>query len=162
MEDLLLWSKSQMSEFKTNIQATNILPIIDSCKSLLQLNSDAKNITYKNVIATDIITNTDAYFLQTIIRNLLQNAIKASPDNSEIEIDAINSTNNLSIYIKNKGETFTQQQYQQILSSEDAAKILNGLGLRLVDELSEKIGAIVEFKTTQAEGTVVEILLPNN
>jgi signal transduction histidine kinase len=161
MEDLLLWSKTQMNEFKTNIQTIKILPVIESCKNLLQLNSDAKNITFKNFITADVTAKTDAYFLQTIIRNLLQNAIKASPDNSEIEIGANNNENQIVIYIKNKGETFTQQQYQQILSSEDAAKSLNGLGLRLVDELSKKIDAVVEFKTLQTGETVVELQLAN-
>jgi signal transduction histidine kinase len=160
MEDLLLWSKTQMNEFKTNLQNIKILPVIDSCKNLLQLNSDAKNITYKNFITENITATTDTYFLQTIIRNLLQNAIKASPDNSEIEIGVHNTANLNIIYIKNKGETFTQQQYQQILSSEDAAKNLNGLGLRLVDELSKKIGVTVEFNQIQITGTHVEIQIP--
>ncbi|MEI9957667.1 MAG: HAMP domain-containing sensor histidine kinase [Ferruginibacter sp.] len=160
MEDLLLWSKTQMNEFKVNMTSVKIMPVIDACKNLLQLNSDAKNITYNILIDSNITASTDAYFLQTIIRNLLQNAIKASPENGAIEISANTEGNNLVFAIKNDGANFSQQQYQQILTSEEAAKSLNGLGLRLVDELAKKIGAFVQFKTLSTQGTLAEIHLP--
>ena len=162
MEDLLLWSKTQMSEFKISIQTAALLPIINSCKNLLQLNSDAKNISFKNVIPAGLTVNTDPYYLQTIVRNLLQNAIKASPDNSEIEIGTMAAANGLVLYIKNQGASFSQEQYQHILSSDETVLNLNGLGLRLVDELSKKINAAILFKSVSTEITFVEILLPDN
>ncbi|MGF2412184.1 tetratricopeptide repeat-containing sensor histidine kinase [Ferruginibacter sp.] len=162
MEDLLLWSKTQMSEFKISIQTAALLPIINSCKNLLQLNSDAKNISFKNSIPADLTVNTDPYYLQTIVRNLLQNAIKAAPDNSEIEIGTMAAANGLALYIKNQGASFSQEQYQRILSSDETALNLNGLGLRLVDELSKKINATILFKSVSTEITFVEILLPDN
>ncbi|GAB2831548.1 tetratricopeptide repeat-containing sensor histidine kinase [Ferruginibacter profundus] len=161
MEDLLLWSKTQMSEFKVNIQAVPLLPVIDSCKNLLQLNSDAKNIHFKNLITDDVIVNTDPYYLQTIVRNLLQNAVKASPENSEIEIGTKALANGVSLYIKNQGTTFSQEQYENILNSEEAVLNLNGLGLRLVDELAKKINATILFKSATI-GTFAEIQLVDN
>jgi signal transduction histidine kinase len=160
MEDLLLWSKTQMSEFKTNIQSTKLLPIINACQNLLQLNTESKNIRYTNLVEENTIINTDPYYLQTIIRNLLQNAVKASPDNTEIEIGTEQTTKGFVFYIQNEGGSFTQEQYKQIISSEEKAKSLNGLGLRLVDELSQKIGASVIFKSTSDALTRVEILIP--
>ena len=160
MEDLLLWSKTQMSEFKTSIQTAALLPIVDACKNLLKLNSDSKNIVYKNLIPAGLTVDTDPYYLQNIIRNLLQNAIKASPENGEIKIGNRQTDDGMVIYIKNEGSAFTQQQYQHILTSEEAVKNLNGLGLRLVAELSEKIGASINFKNTDSASTLVEINLP--
>lgn len=160
MEDLLIWSKTQMSEFKTTIQTTPLLPIVTACQNLLQLNSEAKNITYKNLVAENIEVKTDPYYLQTIIRNLLQNAVKASPENETIEIGTKKITAGLVFYIQNKGGSFTQDQYRQIISSEESAKSLNGLGLRLSEELSQKIGASINFKPVENSSTLVEILLP--
>lgn len=160
MEDLLLWSKTQMSEFKTSIQKTPLLPIIESCQNLLQLNSEAKNIRYKKNISETSTAQTDSYYLQTIIRNLLQNAVKASPENGEISIGTEETNNDLTLYIENSGTSFTQQDYLQLISSEENAKSLNGLGLRLADELSKKIGASVLFTTPQNLITRAEIILP--
>ena len=160
MEDLLLWSKTQMSEFKTIIQHTNLLPVVQACQNLLQLNTDAKNISYQNTISENTIIKTDPYYLQTIIRNLLQNAVKASPQNGIIHIGTEQKNGSTILYLKNEGGNFTQEMYKQIISSEENAKSLNGLGLRLVDELSQKIGVAVAFKNTSKTGTIVEITLP--
>ncbi|MDZ4793740.1 MAG: HAMP domain-containing sensor histidine kinase [Bacteroidota bacterium] len=159
MEDLLLWSKTQMSEFKTVMQSTHLLPVVNACQALLQLNSEAKNIQYKKEISGTLIIITDPYYLQTIIRNLLQNAVKASPENGEIEIGTWQSSYGLVLYIQNQGNTFTQQDFNHLISSEENTKSLNGLGLRLVDELSKKIGASIVFKSPEKGGTRAEIHL---
>lgn len=159
MEDLLLWSKTQMNEFKPNLQPVEIASTIEGCKQLLQLNSDAKNITYKQEIDSSII-ETDPNFLQTILRNLLQNAIKASPQNGVIEIATASEKNCFKLHIKNEGGSFSQQQYLQSINTDANAGNLNGLGLKLVDELSRKIGATVFFKTTSETTTWVELLFP--
>ncbi|MBK7289712.1 MAG: HAMP domain-containing histidine kinase [Chitinophagaceae bacterium] len=159
MEDLLLWSKTQMNEFKPNLQPVDIASTIESCKQLLQLNSAAKNITYNQKIESSII-ETDSNFLQTILRNLLQNAIKASPQNGVIEIVTSSEKNSFKLHIKNEGGSFSQQQYFQSINTDENAGSLNGLGLKLVDELSGKIGATVFFKTTTENTTWVEVLFP--
>ena len=159
MEDLLLWSKTQMNEFKPNLQPVEIASTIEGCKQLLQLNSDAKNITYKQEIDSSII-ETDPNFLQTILRNLLQNAIKASPQNGVIEIATASEKNCFKLHIKNEGGSFSQQQYLQSINTDANAGNLHGLGLKLVDELSRKIGATVFFKTTSETTTWVELLFP--
>ena len=160
MEDLLLWSKTQMNEFKTNIQSTALYPVVEACKKLMQLNTEAKNISYIEDIPENIMVKTDPYYLQTIVRNLLQNAVKASPENAEIQLGVQEGTYGVILYIKNKGGEFTQEQYKQIISSEEHAKTLNGLGLRLADELSEKIGTAISFKIPEAGATLVEITIP--
>lgn len=162
MEDLLLWSKTQMSKFKITIQTTKLLPIVEACQNLLQLNTEAKNIRYKNLIPENSMVKTDPYYLQTIIRNLLQNAVKASPENGEVKMGTEQRQEELVFYIQNQGGSFTQEQYKHLISSEEYTKSLNGLGLRLVDELSQKIGASILFKTTNNNNTCVEIRLPNS
>ncbi len=159
MEDLLLWSKTQMNEFKVALQQVLILDTVITCKNLLQLNSDAKNIQYNITIEKDNSVLTDPYYLQTIIRNLLQNAVKASPENGEINISTTENNNSLSLFIENKGGSFTQQNYQQLLSKEENATSLTGLGLRLVDELSQKINVSVNFSSVSPSSTRVEIIL---
>ncbi|HEV7782334.1 MAG TPA: tetratricopeptide repeat-containing sensor histidine kinase, partial [Chitinophagaceae bacterium] len=160
MEDLLLWSKTQMNEFKTDIHTTALFPIVEACQKLLQLNSEAKNIRYTRTIPENIMVKTDPYYLQTILRNLLQNAVKASPENGEIQLGTEQRPEGLIFYIQNHGGSFTQEQYKQIISSEEHAKSLNGLGLRLADELSQKIGATITFRSPETGVTRVEIMLP--
>ena len=160
MEDLLIWSKSQMDSFKIDVQPTTIAPIVDTCQKLLQLNSEAKNITYQNVLPESIVVNTDSYYLQTIIRNLLQNAIKASPQNGYIKINAVAQLQEVVVSIQNQGGAYTHKEYDAFIANEENAKSLTGLGLRLVHELSQKIGATVVFENPADDVTKVNIILP--
>jgi signal transduction histidine kinase len=143
MEDLLLWSKTQLSRFNTNLELVMIKPVVEQCLDLMKLNIDAKKITINLNIPSDYQLVTDSYFLQIIVRNLLQNAIKASPENSEI---FINFENNGEISILNSGSIFTQKDYENILNDPKKQENLSGLGLKLVDELSQKINAKVTFE----------------
>ena len=90
----------------------------------------------------------------------MQNAIKASPQNGVIEIVTSSEKNSFKLHIKNEGGSFSQQQYFQSINTDENAGSLNGLGLKLVDELSGKIGATVFFKTTTENTTWVEVLFP--
>jgi signal transduction histidine kinase len=158
MEDLLLWSKTQMSQFNTTILLVEILPVVRQAEQLLQLNISSKNITIQTAIQPEAVIDTDAYYLQTITRNLLQNAIKASPVNGQVTI----TFEGTHLSISNQGEAFTQQQYEAIVKNNDASKGLSGLGLKLVDELAVKIGAAVSFANGPAGETIATINFLNN
>jgi len=159
MEDLLLWSKTQMNEFSVSLQPVDISETIISCKKLLQLNSDARHIRYENSVEHHEII-TDPYYLQTIVRNLLQNAIKASPDNGVIHIGTSAEKDGLIFFIENQGASFTQEDFLQAIQNDENAKTLNGLGLRLTQELSVKIEASVHFTSPGESGTRAELFLP--
>ncbi len=159
MEDLLNWSKTQMNTFNIDIQEIEIAPVIHACQNLLQLNSEAKHIIYQNELPEDLVAKTDSYYLQTIIRNLLQNAIKASPQNGIIKINAHRQEEKVVINIQNQGGAYTQKEYEAFISDSETAKSVNGLGLRLVHELSQKTGMAIHFSTPAADTTQVSISL---
>lgn len=153
MEDLLLWSKTQMGAFKVAMLPVNIADSMKQVLALLQLNIDAKHLAIVNQIPEQLTINSDPNYLQTIVRNLLQNAVKASPENGKIILQA----NQSSISITNEGDAFTQAQYEQALQDNETTKGLSGLGLKLVDELSRKINARIYF-TNETAGTTTAVL----
>lgn len=160
MEDLLIWSKTQMNQFNIELQNTFVTAIVDQCISLLHLNSEAKNIKVISSLPGNLRIETDPYFLQTILRNLLQNAIKACPPNLTVTIGYETGNAGHIIYIQNPGPLFTQQQYERLLATEETGKSLSGLGLRLVNELSGKIGIRVNYTQTADDQTRVQLALP--
>lgn len=147
-----------MSQFKTDIQTVPLLSAVQQCEQLLQLNSEARNVRIENNIPQHAVIETDPNYFQTIIRNLLQNAIKAAPEGSIVKIEATSEEDIIqSITISNTGKPFTQQQYQEALSGSELGKGLSGLGLRIVEELSHKIGATVQFINPEPDMTVATI-----
>ncbi|NRF39466.1 HAMP domain-containing sensor histidine kinase [Pedobacter foliorum] len=162
MEDLLLWSKTQMNHFNPSFEKIEILPLVEQCQQLLKLNSDSKNIVVKNNLNASTSVTTDPYFLQIIVRNLLQNAIKAAPEYSTIEIDSEQQNDQVRLQITNQGKMFGQKEYESLLKNENIDKGLSGLGLKLVDELALKLGLSVRFVDTRGSIITAEILFPKN
>ena len=156
MEDLLLWSKTQMNEFNTQKTITTLLPLVENSLQLLQLNIDSKNIHVQNLVPALAEVNTDPYFLQTIFRNILQNAIKSSPHAGSIHI--IYDEVNCSLQISNDGGSFNQQDYEAAIKDDYSNKSLSGLGLKLVAELAHKINIKVNFEQSSGNQTVCTIL----
>ena len=160
MEDLLLWSKTQMSSFNVDTQPVLVRNISQSCVQLLQLNADVKHVTLVNSIPVDMQVDTDPHFLQTIIRNLLQNAIKASPENADVNIECLRLENSVEIIIENPGKKFSQENFIDLLAATSSERSLDGLGLRLVAELTAKLGGTIHFTTTATGRTRAVLQLP--
>lgn len=159
MEDLLLWSKTQLSGFVPTKRPVVLNTLVQQAVLLNQLHIDSKNIVVEQNIPEGISIETDPDFLQVIIRNLLQNAIKASPDSTTIHIDLLIKNGLSIIVIKNKGATFTQAAYLHAIHSGDNNGSLNGIGLRLVGELAEKLNITINFSSPEANITLVEVAL---
>lgn len=160
MEDLLLWSKTQMNQFQADIQPVNVAQIVSQSLRLLQLNIEAKNLMIDNAVSSEIIVSTDPYYLQAIIRNLLQNAVKASDEGGIITLGTLPGNAQITLFIENSGPAFTQAAYETILSQKDNGQGLSGLGLRLVDELSEQTELKVTFENPTENITRTLIRFP--
>lgn len=151
MEDLLLWSKTQMNQFQPAIGRVYIDEVVSQCLSLLHLNIEARQLQIDRRIPENATAETDPYYLQTILRNLLQNAVKAAAERSTVRLEWHEASRQLTI--ENSGPAFSQSQYEQILAQPDVQKGLNGLGLRLVDDLSAKSHLRVQFENPAADLT---------
>jgi len=118
-----------------------------------------KNIIVKNLIDEDLIIRTDKESFRTIFSNLLNNAIKYSPNNSTIEFISITDKNYITISIKDNGYGIDKVSLKRIFerfyrtSKARAHTKGTGLGLALVKQLSQRIGANVHVESTINEGS---------
>lgn len=160
MEDLLLWSKTQMNEFHLQPREIwlndTLLPVID----LLKLNAEKKQVNINYTIDESKTAHTDSDFLQTIVRNLLQNAIKAAPGNSTISISLIDEPGKHIIRIFNQGIPFTTNDFLASLERSKGNLSANGMGLQLVKELADTAGIDILFTSPDNLGTITSIIIP--
>ncbi len=154
MEDLLAWSKSQMNQFQPTLSKIELREPVNDVLSLMQLNIGTKKLKINNTLPDHVPVLSDENFLKTILRNILQNAIKGSTAGSTITIAFAHNT----LSITNEGAHFGQAHYEQALDNDFHKNALNGLGLKIVDELSRKIKLAVTFDNTFTSGTKADLL----
>ena len=101
--DLLDWARTQTGNIPCHIEQQDLFPCVEETLSFLQQNADSKQISLLN----DIEQNTFAYFdtnmVMTIIRNLVNNAVKFTNPKGTIKITALAKEGYLTISVIDDG-----------------------------------------------------------
>jgi signal transduction histidine kinase len=159
MEDLLIWSKSQMDSFtpeKKTISVTELL------QGVLQIYEPP--ITLKKIVLTlpedELIVYTDENILQTIFRNVISNAITHTPENGNIRISFESDSQKSTISVFNSGIPILDQEAQHIFDWNQINSQSSGYGLKISRTLAEKVHIHIHISPT-SDGTIFSIILRN-
>lgn len=159
MEDLLIWSKSQMDTFtpeKKNMDATELL------QGVLQMYEPL--ITLKKITLTlpeeAFILYTDENILQTIFRNVISNAITHTPENGSIQISFRSDEQTSTISFFNSGIPIPDQEAQNIFDWNRINSQNSGYGLKISRTLAEKVNIQMHLGPAPG-GTVFSVTIQN-
>ena len=142
MEDLLLWSKSQMNNFTPQYKKIKIAPLLFQETKLFEEQIKEKELHISLNVSPEIYQNTDENFIAVIVRNLIQNAIKQCDDKAAITIHADANTITITnpAYTKNAADLNSMLQQTQISSK------YSGLGLQIVKDLATRLGIKIYYR----------------
>ncbi len=175
LENLLEWSRAQRGNIKVDIQEFDLSYLLTSLTQLLKLSADNKNINLVNKIENNTFINADVYLINTVIRNLISNAIKFTPEGGMIEIGAIKipseglepSEGSIHIYVKDSGVGMDKEMINKLfridvnVTSEGTNKEKGtGLGLILCKEFIEKHNGSIWVESELGVGSTFWISLP--
>jgi signal transduction histidine kinase len=152
MEDLLLWSKSQMQHFTLSLKPVLIADLLQKEINLLQQHLPEEDIRIVSRVPSSFVQQTDENFLAVIVRNLLMNAVKYGDGDSAISISA----EGCSILICNHSTSANVALLNERLSEGQIDSGSSGMGLQIVRDLADAIGARVYFR--QQEHLLMAVL----
>lgn len=114
----------------------------------------------------DIAVSVDKKWLSEAIYNILDNAIKYSPNNSKITIETYTYELFSGIRISDEGMGISEEEIPRIFArfyrgSQVRDKDGIGVGLFLAREIVEGHGGYIKVKSERAKGSVFDIALPN-
>lgn len=155
MEDLLMWSKSQMESFELDIANIDIKQLFDDSTSLMQNQAEAKRLSIE--VQGIGITNlqSDQNLLTIVLRNLLQNAINHSfPDTKILLNTTFNAQNKPIISLVNQGEVISEERIKELLYANNVKSKTSGYGLLIVKELLQKLNASLQIESNVEQTTI--------
>jgi signal transduction histidine kinase len=152
MEDLLIWSKSQMQHFHPEMHVVALAEVCGKEVAAMQDQLDEKRVTIENRVPPGLTRASDEHFLSVILRNLLQNAI-VHGEGSRIVIDATGSE----ITITNDAPATDASVLNQRIGQGRIDSGRSGLGLQLAADLASRIGARFFFRGR--EGALTAVLI---
>ena len=109
----------------------------------------------------------DPIALESIFGNLIANAIKYTPEEGKVRVEADRAGVNIRVRVIDNGYGMAEKHLEKIFErfyrvKDDNTRYINGtgLGLPIVKGLLDSMGGIVEVESTPGEGSVFTVLLP--
>jgi signal transduction histidine kinase len=160
MEDLLIWSKSQMDSFSLQLSPVNARDLVSSTFDLHRDFAEAKQITLEMECPEDIILDTDVNFMKIVLRNIVSNGIKFTPSGGAIRLIVENGENNVYFKIFDNGVGMTKEQIGNLFEWGSIRSDTSGLGLKLAREFTTRLGGAIGVNSAPGKGTTFTITLP--
>jgi two-component system sensor histidine kinase/response regulator len=167
LENLLQWSRLQTGRLKVAPAILELKEIVDCNIDLVGENAKDKNITLFSSIDGITSVVADGNMFDTIIRNLLTNAVKFTPTNGKVEISAKTEGYEVEISISDTGVGIKPEDMDKLFRTDvsfttrgTAQEKGSGLGLILCKEFVEKNGGTIGVESQEGKGSRFYIRLP--
>jgi two-component system phosphate regulon sensor histidine kinase PhoR len=167
-EDLLDVTRLQAGRFELHPAPTDLLALTERVVARLRVTSERHTISL-HTPSEYIVSLVDASRMEQILNNLINNAIKYSPQGGNIEISVRpdTETNTAVVCVRDYGIGIPAHQQARIFSRfvrADNARALGiggtGLGLYLCRELVERQGGRIWFESVEGQGSTFFVALP--
>lgn len=165
LDNLLYWAKGQMHGLKVKYGYINVTEIAEEILSLVKSSASRKKLNLKSEINDDVLMYADREMIQLIVRNIMFNAIKFTPENGNITLKAWTDKDLSYISINDTGVGINPEDQQKIFSLHKSTRGTSnekgtGLGLILCKEFSLKNGGDIWLESTPGKGSTFIIAIP--
>ena len=170
MDNLLQWSKSQLGNILIKQETLNLDTIIRENINQVKPITNHKQIKihYNSISIENEYIKGDKHMIQTVVRNILSNAVKFTPEKGLIRIIPKKQRNKVLLEIKDTGGGIEPDIINRVLDSgkqgggSESLEVDSGLGLLLCREFVERNNGQFNIESKKGEGTSVFITFLSN
>lgn len=168
LNNLLQFSRFQVGRMNFEPEKLSIKALISGTINLLGGNAIKKDIQMVNEVKTARYVFADEEMLNSVIQNLITNAIKFTPRGGKITIsESLGDTGFVQISVTDTGIGMTQSALNNLFSLEHISSTSgtekeagSGLGLLLTKEFIEKNGGSISVNSTPGQGSTFSFTVP--
>jgi len=167
LQNLLQWSRSQTGRIEFHPAKTPLENLVKVNLELLEATASRKGISIIYEIQSNINVFADEDMLNTVIRNLITNAIKFTNANGKITISAIEQGDFAEISVSDNGVGMESKVLDNLFRLDESHSTIGtnseagtGLGLILCKEFIEKNGGKIWVESEVGKGSKFKFTLP--
>lgn len=164
IEDLLVIPEIEGLKLNVNLDENNLTTIMENAITLVKNDSTKKVIN--NITEPEILVLSDADRLEQVCVNLVENALKYAPENTEVHIDAEQTADSVTIIFKNKYEQLSKEtlntlfgKFTRLDNTTTRTTRGTGLGLFIVKGLVEAMNGTIKLSSTEEWGFIAKVTL---
>jgi signal transduction histidine kinase len=165
VRDLLDLSSMESGNFAIECQPVDVRQLLEEARANFDLWAEGRSLTFDFDVAPGIATVlADRSRLLQVVGNLLQNALKFTPDGARICLRAAEHDGSVEIVVEDTGAGIAPEQLPHIFDrfwrGNRAARNSAGLGLAICKGIVDAHGGTIEVRSTQNVGTTFTVTLP--
>lgn len=167
LSNLLSWSQMEMGRMPFNPEYFDISTIFIETTTLIQPTAEQKSIQIENKISPETQVFADRKMVNTVLRNLLSNALKFTKIGGKVVISAVSSKNEVTFTIADNGVGIPKEKIDKLFSIDDNISTLGtsqevgtGLGLLLCKEFIDKNNGKIRVESNEGTGSSFIFTLP--
>jgi PAS domain S-box-containing protein len=166
LENLLQWARAQTNKINFVPEAFNIVETIESAIKLHSLSAEKKRIELRQRIPDSLMVHADRNMINTVVRNLISNAIKFSTNGTEVLITSAVQDGMVEISIQDQGIGIAKENLGKLFRIDSyhsttgtSGETGTGLGLLICKEFVEKNKGKIRAESKPGSGTRVSFTL---
>jgi len=167
LHNLLAWSRSLNESVQIECEPFDILPVIEECCEVLDVNAAQKSIRLTNDLEQPLLVVADRNMILTVVRNLLSNAVKFTEHGGSVTIDARGGGDMVAVTVRDTGigidaadqrELFTEGRFHSTWGT--ANEKGSGLGLVLCADFATGNGGELTVESEVGRGSTFTFTVP--
>lgn len=167
MENLLEWSRIQSGKMEYQPERINLIQLINDVTSIYNQNIKIKQIILETSVQKDIAVFTDKKMIETVLRNLISNAIKFTYPKGSISLASEKNDDFVIVKIRDTGVGISDEELPNLFRLDVSHSTKGtenesgtGLGLILCKELVERQGGKIWIESKINEGSTFNFTIP--
>lgn len=162
--ELLNMSQAETGNIQLKLQPVAAAAIMQKAMEAVQFQAQQKQVAIKiNAEQNLPFVNADLEKTAWVLINFLTNAIKYSPENSSLEMNATREKNNVEFMVKDNGkgieEKYLPKIFDRYFKVPGSSKTGTGLGLAISKEFIEAQGGTISVQSEIGSGSRFSFLL---
>jgi len=154
--------------YRQDPENINIVDLINQSTELFIASAQQKSITIISEIPVNRSVFADKAMVNTILRNLISNAIKFTNPGGEIVVSTEQTQNELVVSVSDNGVGMDQESISELFRIDKNHSTLGtenekgtGLGLLLCKEFAERLGGRIWVESESGKGSKFFFSIPN-
>ena len=170
LSNLLKWAKSQTGAIVVEKTVFSATKVIEESFEFSKYQAISKQIKLTSLLENDISINSDKEMVTTILRNLVSNAVKFTPQKGTITVNVALTKDFVNISVTDTGIGICPDDIKKLFRIDSklhsrkgtSNELGSGLGLILCKEFADKLEGEITVESIVSQGTVFCLKLPIN
>jgi signal transduction histidine kinase len=165
LETIMDIAEAENGIMTLNYQLTDLHDVVYPVYDLYSYVAETKGISIQMDVEKEIMLYADSGKISQAVANIIDNAVKFTPDRGHIYINAFKEKNSIVISVEDTGPGIDEKDAEKIFERLYRAKSSSkqkglGLGLSLVKAIVKAHKGIVALEKSSSHGAVFKIILP--